>query len=79
MYTNFVVFIFFNTFVQWFSIRIQIFAMSNDLEISSIAGYLLYTDPLKNDQQLYFPEEVELIEVEEGKNMLQDYLLMKTI
>lgn len=53
--------------------------MINDLEVSSIAGYLLYTDPLKNDQQLYFPEEKEFIEVKEEKNMLQDYLLMKTI
>jgi hypothetical protein len=52
--------------------------MLNDFEISSITDYLLYTDPLKNDQQLYFPEK-EFIEVIEEKSMLQDFLSSEII
>lgn len=53
--------------------------MLNDFEIFGITDYLLYTDPLKNDQQLYFLEKKEFIEVKDEKSILRDFLFSEII
>ncbi|WP_199119575.1 hypothetical protein [Pedobacter sp. ASV28] len=53
--------------------------MSIYLEFPSISEYPLYTDPFKNDGQLFYPEEDQFYEAVEDRNTLQDYLTLKTV
>ena len=53
--------------------------MSIYLEFPTIAEYPLYTDPFKNDQQLFFPEQNEIKEEMEEKMTLQDYLTLRMV
>lgn len=53
--------------------------MSIYLEFPAISDYPLYTDPLKNDEQLYFPEETEQPHTSSERNTLQDYLMLRMV
>lgn len=53
--------------------------MSIYLEFPTIAEYPIYASPFKNDEQQFFPEEDRLLEAKEEKEILQDFLLLKTV
>ena len=53
--------------------------MSIYLEFPTIADYPLYSDPFKNDEQIYFPEEEEVSNSTTERNTLQDYLMLRMI
>jgi len=53
--------------------------MSIYLEFPTIAEYPIYGSPFKNDEQQFLPEENKLLEVKEEVQVLQDFLLLKTV
>lgn len=53
--------------------------MSIYLEFPTIAEYPLYGSPFKNDEQQFFIEENKLRETKEENEILQDFLLLKTV
>ncbi|MNK62541.1 hypothetical protein D3C87_817240 [compost metagenome] len=53
--------------------------MSIYLEFPMIAEYPIYGSPFKNDEQQFFSEEERLREVKEENELLQDFLLLKTV
>lgn len=78
-----VVFYFLYTFVsvQQFTkcLTINYFDMSIYLEFPMIAEYPIYGSPFKNDEQQFLPEEDRWKEAKEENEVLQDFLLLKTV
>ncbi len=78
-----VVFYFLYTFVQFTKVlqalSIINFDMSIYLEFPMIAEYPIYNNPFRNDEQEYFPEGDQLQEAKEEREVLQDFLLLKTV
>lgn len=76
-----VVFLFFNTFelINLIYSPVNHFAMSIYLEFPAITEYPLYTDPFKNDQQLFFSEEEDVQASNLERNTLQDYLMLRML
>lgn len=78
-----VVFYFLYTFVLVQQLKhgltINNLGMSIYLEFPMIAEYPIYGSPFKNDEQQFFSEEDALKEIKEEKEVLQDFLLLKTV
>lgn len=53
--------------------------MSIYLEFPTIAEYPIFGSPFKNDEQQFFPEEDRIREAKEENEILQDFLLLKTV
>lgn len=53
--------------------------MSIYLEFPMIAEYPIYGSPFKNDEQQFLPDEDRLLEAKEENEILQDFLLLKTV
>lgn len=49
------------------------------LEFPMISEYPLYGSPFENDEQQFFPDEDRLREAREENEILQDFLLLKTV
>ena len=60
-------------------LTINDFDMSIYLEFPIIAEYPMYSSPFRNDEQQFFPEEDKLREAREENEILQDFLLLKTV